>query len=76
MLKSETFWQTCLNPYSTGSNSNTDELTSGKPLCPPSLNPYSTGSNSNTDELTSGKPLCPPSLNPYSTGSNSNKQME
>ena len=47
MLKSETFWQTCLNPYSTGSNSNTDELTSGKPLCPPSLNPYSTGSNSN-----------------------------
>ena len=35
----------CLNPYSTGSNSNEEKKTCSKII---RLNPYSTGSNSNT----------------------------
>ena len=59
----------CLNPYSTGSNSNNVDK-----LVPPTpdmrLNPYSTGSNSNLCTVKTDKSII--SLNPYSTGSNSN----
>ena len=60
---------TCLNPYSTGSNSNYGESSGNRhQSC---LNPYSTGSNSNsaTTELSLKSTK---RLNPYSTGSNSN----
>ena len=57
-----------LNPYSTGSNSNTYEY--ALPLIVERLNPYSTGSNSNY--LSFLVQVLMWSLNPYSTGSNSN----
>ena len=59
-----------LNPYSTGSNSNTfkPKASSRWEIC---LNPYSTGSNSNL--LWSWRQTVTITrLNPYSTGSNSN----
>ena len=60
----------CLNPYSTGSNSNSIigvfwSYTIER------LNPYSTGSNSNIN-LSQEAILIHSCLNPYSTGSNSN----
>ena len=60
----------CLNPYSTGSNSNMyDIYQNSKQYL--SLNPYSTGSNSNPFPGWRGLRKFR-SLNPYSTGSNSN----
>ena len=64
----------CLNPYSTGSNSNITH----KPNLPKGivcLNPYSTGSNSNKKILNRLTKKQREGLNPYSTGSNSNSQL-
>ena len=59
----------CLNPYSTGSNSNLNNLYPDSWMY--RLNPYSTGSNSNKCIPASFYKL-QLGLNPYSTGSNSN----
>ena len=60
----------CLNPYSTGSNSN--KIARWKWLGQCRLNPYSTGSNSNFFSFR-WRSDYGESLNPYSTGSNSNQ---